>query len=51
MCICIPHAYIAHGGQKRVLGPLELKLELIVSYLVGAGNYLSQLLCENKKGF
>lgn len=33
-----PHAWSAQGGQKRVLDPLELKLEPLVRFLGGAGN-------------
>lgn len=32
-----PHMYSAHGGKKRALDPLELELQLVVSYHVGAG--------------
>lgn len=32
-----PHVCRAHGGKKRALDPLELELQLAVSYHVGAG--------------
>lgn len=35
----------AHGGQKRVLNPLELELHVVVSHPLGAGNSIS--LCKN----
>lgn len=35
MCICVPHTCSAHGCQKRVFGPRELELQLIVSFCVG----------------
>ena len=34
--ICAQHA--CSVGQKRVLDPLELELQTVVSYHVGAGN-------------
>lgn len=33
--VCMPNA---HGGPKRVLGPLKQKLHMVVSHCVGAGN-------------
>lgn len=33
-----PCAYRSHGGQKRVLGLLELELQTVMSVHVGAGN-------------
>lgn len=32
-----PHVCRVHGGKKRALDPLELELQLVVSYHVGAG--------------
>lgn len=32
-----PHVCSAHRGEKRALDPLELELQLVVSYHVGAG--------------
>jgi hypothetical protein len=32
---CVPGT---HGGQNRVLDPLELKLQTVVNLHVGAGN-------------
>lgn len=32
--ICIPHAYSAHGGQKRALDILELESQVVGSCLI-----------------
>lgn len=37
---CIPGAY---GDPERVLEPMELKVEMVVSLLVGAGNRIRVL--------
>ena len=34
----LPYACTAYGGQKRTSDSLELKLEMVVSHFVGAGN-------------
>lgn len=39
MHVCGPHVCSAHGGQKRVLDPLGLKLQMAVSHYVGAGHW------------
>lgn len=36
--IYVHNKYNAHRYQKRVFGPLELELQLVVSHHVGAGN-------------
>lgn len=37
--MCVPHSYHgAQGGQKRVLGTLELEFQKDVSFRVSAGN-------------
>lgn len=36
MYACAPHVPNAHGGQKRVLNPLELCLRMVVSHCVHA---------------
>ena len=40
MYVCVPHSWSAHGGQKRVLDPLKLKEQIIVSRHVGAGELI-----------
>ena len=37
-CVSVPCACSAHGGQKKLLVPLELELQMVVSHYVGAGN-------------
>lgn len=37
-CVYIPHVCSAQEGQKRVLGPQELKLEKVMSHQVGTEN-------------
>lgn len=39
-----------HGGQKTVLGALELELQMAVNSLVGAGSQI-QVLCKSSLGF
>lgn len=37
-CICVPHVYGIHGGQKRALDPLdplELELQMVMSLHIG----------------
>jgi hypothetical protein len=36
--VYVPWVYVACGGQKRILGPLELELQTVVSPLVSARN-------------
>lgn len=36
-CLCIPHEYSVHGGQRRALDSLELELWTGVSHCVGTG--------------
>lgn len=38
MGVCLYESMHYHGGQKKVLGILELKLQLVVSICVDAGN-------------
>jgi hypothetical protein len=38
MYVCAPHACNAHRGQKMATDPLELELQMDVSYHVGAWN-------------
>ena len=44
MCVLSVFIYVHHmrvgagGGQKRALDPLELQLQIVVSYHVGSGN-------------
>lgn len=38
MYTCAPQVSIALRGQEKVLGPLELDLQMVVSCHVGAGN-------------
>lgn len=46
MCVmCMPGA---HGDQKKVLGPLELELQVFVSHHVDAGN-LTQVMYQKNK--
>lgn len=33
MYLCIKYVFGAHGGQKRVLDPLKLELQMILSHL------------------
>ena len=48
MYICVPYiCVIAFGGQKRV-GPLELELQMVVSYHVGAENQ-TWVFCKSSK--
>ena len=37
MYVCVPHVIGVHGGQKGVLGALELELQMVVSHRVGVG--------------
>lgn len=39
VCMSVHHL-CAQAGQKRVLDPLELEFQAIVSYLVGAENWM-----------
>lgn len=43
MCLCITYVPAALRDQKGVLGPLELELEMAVSYPVVARNQTSVL--------
>lgn len=36
-----------HGGQKRAPGPLDLELQVVVSFLVHGPHNLSHVLCES----
>jgi hypothetical protein len=47
-CWHVPCIYSAHGDQKRELDPLELEIQTIVSYHVGAGNQI-QVLSKNSQ--
>lgn len=38
MFICASHACSVHGGQKRVLDPLEMELKVVMNCHVSAGN-------------
>lgn len=46
MHICTPHMSSAHGGQNRVLDPLELELLTVTSQCTDAGNRIL-VLCRN----
>lgn len=37
-CMCLDYVCRAHGGQCRVLGPLELDLQMVLSHRVVAEN-------------
>lgn len=37
VCLCTIYVSGTHIGQKRVLGPLALKLQIVMSHIVGAG--------------
>lgn len=37
-CLCTICMSDAHGSQKRILHPLQLELQTVVCYHVGAGN-------------
>lgn len=41
-----PHSYSAGRGQKKALDPMELKLQMIVSYCVGIVGYLSEKIAK-----
>lgn len=34
----VPHVCTAHGGQKKTSDPVELELQMVLSYHVGARN-------------
>lgn len=36
--MCAVYVLSTHRGQKRVFDPLELELQMAVSYYVGPGN-------------
>lgn len=36
--VCVPGVCSASGGQKQASDPLELEIEIVVSYHVGAGD-------------
>ena len=36
--MCVPCAQNARGGQKKALGPMEVKLKMVVSFHMDAGN-------------
>jgi hypothetical protein len=38
MTVCVPCVLGAHGGQRWVLDPLEMKLQMMMGFLVSAGN-------------
>ena len=49
VCICTAYVLGGHGGQKKVLDPLELQLQMVVRYhdssrlcnkLLGGGYYI-----------
>lgn len=48
MYACAPHVPNAHGGQQRVLNPLELCLRMVVSHCVHARTG-TQVLCNSNK--
>lgn len=49
MCLCELCASIAHSGQKTVTYPLQLELQVVVIYPVGARN--QGQICEKSQGF
>lgn len=38
VCLYTAHVSGAHGGQKRIVNPLELELQMVVSCHMGAGS-------------
>ena len=40
LCQCTPSMPVIYGSQKKVLDALELKLQVVVSCHVGAGNWI-----------
>lgn len=42
MCTGMPYTCCAHGGQKRISGPLDLELQMVESCYMGAGNKLNE---------
>lgn len=47
-CMCIKSMSTAQGGQKRVLGALELELEIVVRHRVGVKKG-THVLCKSSK--
>lgn len=47
MYMCKPQVCSAHG-QKRVLDPLDLELQIVMNHHMCAGNY-TQVLCKSNK--
>ena len=47
MCDIMCMSY-GHGGQERMLDPLKLKLQMIISYHVGAENQTQDLYKSSK---
>lgn len=46
--MCLDYVCRAHGGQCRVLGPLELDLQMVLSHRVVAENQ-TQVACQSSK--
>lgn len=38
-CVSVLHVDSSHGGQQEVLGPLRLRLWMIMSHYVSVGNH------------
>lgn len=49
--VCAPRACLfTIRGQKKAPNPLELELQMVANYVVGAGNQML-VLCKANKGF
>lgn len=48
VCMCIICMPFAHRGQKRASGTLELELQMVESYYVGAGKWKLTCALEEK---
>lgn len=42
---CVPHVYLVPKEVKRLWDPLQLKLQMVVEWLLGAG-HKTQILCK-----
>lgn len=48
MYVCVLQAYGVYGGQKRMLDPQKMDLEMVVGHHVGCGERI-QVLCKSSK--
>lgn len=48
MFVCVLHAFGSCGGQKRVLEPLKLELQRVMTCYVGTGHQ-AWVLCKSSK--